>query len=79
MSAPKMQLQRIYNFLGEPYFEHTLEKVEQVAFGNSLVHKFIGLHDIRNVFKKESQSAREVLGGDVVGQYDTPEPWKAWI
>lgn len=76
--APKTQLRRIYDFLEVPYFEHNTERVEQIAFGNSAVHKFMGLHDIRSVFKKESISAREVLGGDVVGQYDGPEPWAMW-
>lgn len=78
-SAPKTQLRRIYDFLEEPYFEHNTQKVEQIAFGNSMVHKFLGLHDIRSEFKKVSASAREVLGGDVFGKYDQPEPWKAWI
>lgn len=77
-AAPKTQLQRIYQFLEEPYYDHELQRVEQIAFGDSSVHKFLGLHDIRSVFKKESQSAREVLGGDVFGQYDHPEPWKSW-
>lgn len=74
MSAPKMQLKRIYEFLEEPYFEHNFGKIEQIAKGDSRVHKFVGLHDVRPEFKKTSASAREVLG-DVYGKYDNPEPW----
>jgi hypothetical protein len=77
-NAPKSQLKRIYEFLEEPYFEHELNEVRQIAHGDSSVHLFTGLHDIRPVFKKESFSPREVLGADIVGRYDAPEPWQAW-
>jgi sulfotransferase len=77
-SAPVMQLKRIYEFLEEPYFEHDFSHVEQVARGDSRVHKFPGLHDIHPEFKKKSPSAREVLGNEVFGKYSGTEPWTLW-
>jgi sulfotransferase len=79
MSAPKMQLARIYDFLEEPNFEHDLKRVEQIAKGDSRPHKFVGLHDVRGEFAKTSRSAREVLGGDVYAKYDRTEPWLGWV
>lgn len=76
MSAPKMQLRRIYDFLEEPHFEHDLQKIEQVASGK--LEGFAGLHDIRSELKKTSASAREVLGPEVFNQYNQPEPWSLW-
>ncbi len=79
MSAPKMQLKRVYEFLEEPQFEHDLTNVEQIASGDSWrAQKLHGLHDVRREFKKEPKSAREILGGDVYAQYDQPEPWSIW-
>jgi len=79
MSAPKMQLKRIYEFLEEPHFEHDFSNVEQIATGDSWrAQKLHGLHDVRKEFKKEPKSAREILGGDVYAQYDQPEPWSIW-
>ena len=71
-------MQRLYEFLEEPNFDHDFNNVKQVATGNGLVHGFAGLHDVRREFKKTSQSAREVLGGDVYGLFDQPEPWTLW-
>lgn len=76
MSAPKMQLRRIYEFLEEPYFEHDLQKIEQIASGK--LEGFAGLHDIRPELKKTSVSAREVLGPEVFNQYNQQEPWSLW-
>ena len=77
MSAPKTQLTRIYEFLEEPYFEHDLGRIEQVAQYNWRPHKLPGLHDVRSEFKKDFKPARQILG-DVYAQYDQPEPWAAW-
>lgn len=79
-SAPKTQLKRVYEFLEEPYFEHDLNNVEQIAHGDSWrAQKLVGLHDVRKEFKKEPKSARDILGGDVFGQYNQTEPWLGWI
>ncbi len=77
MSAPKMQLRRIYEFLEEPYFEHNLHHVEQAAKSDWRPHKLPGLHDVRTEFKKDYKPARQILG-DVYGLYDLPEPWRSW-
>jgi hypothetical protein len=77
-SAPKMQLRRIYEFLEEPYFEHDLGHVEQIAKGDWHVHKLPGLHDIRPTFAKDPKSARDILGDEVYNHYNQLEPWTMW-
>ncbi len=76
IGAPKMQLKRIYEFLEEPYFEHDLKNIKQIAHGK--LEGFPGLHDIRPELKRTSASARDVLGPDVYSMYDKPEPWSQW-
>ena len=78
MGAPKMQLKRIYEFLEEPYFEHDLGNIEQIAKGDGRVHGYPGLHDIHSEFKKRSKDPREILGPDVYNTYNQPEPWGQW-
>ncbi len=78
MQAPKMQLRRIYDFLEEPYFEHDLQKIEQVAHGDGRIHGYAGLHDVRPELARTSKNPREVLGPDVYAQFDQPEPWSQW-
>lgn len=76
VAAPKMQLKRIYEFLEEPYFEHDINNIAQVAHGK--LEGFPGLHDIRPELKRTSPSARDILGPEVYAQYDKPEPWAQW-
>lgn len=77
MSAPKMQLKRIYDFLEEPYFEHDLGRIVQQYAYNWKPHKLKGLHDVRGEFTKDPKPARQILG-DVYGQYEQIDPWINW-
>jgi sulfotransferase len=75
---PIRQLRRIYDFLGEPWFEHDLEAIRGVADVDSRPHGFAGLHDVRPRFGRRSPPARELLGEAVFTRFDGPRPWEAF-
>ncbi len=78
MSAPKAQMKRIYEFLEEPYFEHDLEHILRPGESDPRVHKFPGLHEVRQKFERISRNPRAVLGDDVIERYGQPDPWTQW-
>jgi sulfotransferase len=59
---PKGQLKRLYDFLGEEYFEHDFDNVEQVTWEDDSVHGFVGLHNIRNKIEPMPPQWPTVLG-----------------
>lgn len=67
---PKQKLQEIYNFLGEKYYEHDFDNVEQVTKENDDIHGFIDLHKIRNKVEPVPSKAKEILGEDLVKFYN---------
>lgn len=59
---PKETFKKIYEFLGEQYFEHDFDNVEQVTWENDEVHGMKGLHDIRQKVKPVESNRKEILG-----------------
>jgi sulfotransferase len=59
---PKGQMKRIYDFLGEEYFEHDFDHVEQVTKEDDSVHGFVGLHDIKSKVEPIKTKWPTVLG-----------------
>jgi len=59
---PKKVFQDIYKFLGEEYFEHNFNNVQQVTWEDDSVHGFKGLHDIRSKVEPISAQWPTVLG-----------------
>jgi sulfotransferase len=45
---PRATMQRVYEFIGEPYFEHDFDHVEQVTREDDFMHGIPGLHVIRS-------------------------------
>jgi sulfotransferase len=59
---PKEQLKRIYDFIGEEYFEHDFNNVKQVLFENDDVHGFKDLHTIKSKIEAKPPQWPSVLG-----------------
>ena len=66
---PKRTMLEVYNFLGEEWFEHNFDHVEQVTHENDNTHGFIGLHTIRNKVEPVKSRALEILGKDIVQKF----------
>jgi len=75
---PAGTLQAIYQFLGEPPFQHDFEHVEQVTLEDDLIHGIDGLHDIRPAVRPIPPRAREVLG-DLADKYKGPYIWDPYL
>ncbi len=59
---PKETFKRIYDFLGEPLFEHNFNHVEQVTWEDDSVHGFKGLHNIRHKVEPMKPQWPHILG-----------------
>lgn len=59
---PKKEMKYIYNFLGEKYFEHDFENVEQVTQEDDTVHGFKDLHLVRKKVAPIAPRWPDILG-----------------
>ncbi len=62
---PKAVLEKIYAYLGEPYFEHNFEDVEQFTQENDALHGIYGDHTIRGKVSPVPLDYHEVLGKEM--------------
>jgi len=71
---PKQSMQQIYRFLGEQWYEHDFENVEDSydEFDNQA--KISGLHTVRR--KIEYQDRRSILPGELWDKYGPMSFWK---
>jgi len=61
-TKPKETMQKIYKFLGEEYYEHDFDNVEQVNKEDDNVFGFENLHTIRPKVEPVKSDWRETLG-----------------
>jgi len=73
--APEQTMRRIYAFLGEEYFKHDFDHVEQVTWEDDSVHGFKGLHNIRPKVAPVGPQWPTVLGA-FAEQYGKLNFWK---
>ena len=72
---PKQTFKKIYEFLGEEYFEHDFDNVEQVTWENDEVHGIKGLHDIRSKVEPIGSQWEKILG-PFAEQFGNMNFWK---
>ena len=68
-SNPRKTFQGIYSFLGEKWFEHNFNHVEQVTQEDDDVHGYIDLHKIKNKVTPMPSFANEILGKEVADHF----------
>jgi sulfotransferase len=78
MTNPQKQLERIYEFLEEPLFNHDLSRIQQLVQSDDSVWRFPGLHDVRSVLARTSPDPIKTLGADLYMTYTRSEPWEQW-
>jgi sulfotransferase len=61
---PKETMRQIYKFLGEEYFEHDFNNVEQVTYENDEVHGIKNLHNVRKKVEPIEPRWPEILGSE---------------
>jgi sulfotransferase len=74
---PSETLRKIYEFLGENFYDHNFKNIEQVTKEDDVnVHRIPGLHSIRPVIEPVPHCALEVLGLDLANKYKETEIWR---
>ena len=61
-SDPKAQMQRVYEYLELPYYDHDFKNIKQVTHEDDKWYGIFGDHIIRNEIKPLKKDFREVLG-----------------
>lgn len=74
VKSPVSSMQQIYEFLGEPWFEHDFDNVEDSYDEFDEQAKIIGLHTVRR--KVEFKERQPVIPPDLWNQYDQATFWK---
>ena len=62
---PKAVMQRVYEYIEEPYFEHNFDHVEQRTHENDQLHTFYGDHRIREKVAPPIPDYVDVLGREI--------------
>lgn len=70
---PKEVIQALYNFIGEPYFEHDFNNVE-ASWDEYDAEIGIKLHDVRK--KVEWKERKYILPPDLLNKYANMEVWR---
>lgn len=67
---PQNTMRKIYNFLGEPYYTHDFDCVEQsVKEEDDDVYGYTQLHTIRQKVEPSKKTAAEIIGSQLVEKY----------
>jgi sulfotransferase len=75
---PESAMESVYNFIGEPYFKHNFENIEQKIFENDIGYGWgENLHKIKEGKIVPAKSdARKILGDSLTELYSNKEFWK---
>lgn len=76
-NQPAQTMRQIYDFLGQPQFEHNFVNIEQVTKEDDVnVHRIPGLHSIRPSVAPVPKRAVEILGPVLAQKYANAEIWR---
>ena len=74
-SNPKTEMQRIYNYLELPYYEHDFNNVEQITQEDDAVYGIYGDHKIKSKIEPLKLDYKEVLGVNASNWIKTKYQW----
>lgn len=60
--SPKKEMEKLYNYLELPYFEHDFNNIEQITDEDDRVYGIFGDHTIKNKLEYVPSNAKEILG-----------------
>jgi sulfotransferase len=77
INEPKETMRKIYEFLGEEYFEHDFSKIENIHKENdAAVYGLSDMHDVRTSLEKVSGNPKEILPESVYEKCQGAEFWR---
>lgn len=74
VNSPLSSMKQIYEFLGEPWFDHDFDNVEDSYDEFDMQSNIVGLHSIRK--KVEYIKKNIILPNDLLEQYEQSSFWK---
>lgn len=72
---PETEMQRIYQYLGIPHYQHDFDNIQQVTKEDDEVYGAYGDHKIRTKLAPVQSKAKTLLGKDVVDWIWNAYPW----
>jgi sulfotransferase len=77
VNNPKETMEKIYEFLGEEYFEHTFNNVENVNRENDeKIYGFADMHEVRQEVKSIAKRPEEILSEEILEKCKNTEFWR---
>jgi sulfotransferase len=77
MNNPKETMDKLYEFLGEDYYEHDFSKIENIhKERDAEVYGINDMHDVRSELKKTSADPAEILPESILKQCQGTEFWR---
>jgi sulfotransferase len=77
INEPRETMRKIYEFLGEDYFEHDFSNIKNIHIENDAgVYGFSDMHDVRGSLEKVFQDPKEILPEYIYEKCQGAEFWR---
>jgi len=77
LNKPEETMQKIYEFLGEDYYDHDFSKIENIhKEKDAEVYGIADMHDVRNTLSKVSGDPKDILPQSVYESCQGTEFWR---
>jgi len=77
LNKPEETMQKIYEFLGEDYYDHDFSKIENIhKEKDAEVYGIADMHDVRNTLSKVSEDPKDILPQSVYESCQGTEFWR---
>lgn len=77
INNPKETMQKVYDFLGEPYYNHDFKNLKNVHQENDAqIYGFTDMHDVRKEVKSIAEAPEDVLSDAVLNSIKGSEFWR---
>ena len=77
INKPEETMRKVYEFLGEPYFDHKFEDIVNIHKENDgVVYGLADMHDVRDKLEKTSIDPKEILSEETLQRCEGSEFWR---
>jgi sulfotransferase len=77
ISNPEETMKKIYDFLGEEYYQHNFENIENIhKEKDQEVYGLADMHDVRNTLSKVSVKPEDILSENILQKCKDAEFWR---
>lgn len=77
ISNPQDTIEKIYDFLGEEYYNHSFEGLENNNKENDIhTYGLSDMHEVRDTIQKTSNNPEDILSDDILSRCENTEFWR---